>query len=78
MVGPWAAGSSVGRDTIGGKQVTLRSELALPADHAPTKPGVAPGWGIWEVRIGISKKDTTSCVGFQIDTTSGTEVWVSV
>jgi len=77
MVGPWAAGAVVGTDTIGGRQLTLHSELALPASRPPFKTGVAPGWGLWEVRLGIDKKDTRQCVGWQIDTASGTEVFVT-
>ncbi len=74
MVGSWTAGPPVGMDVIGGQRVALHPEFALPASRRPSKAGVAPGWGLWEVRLGIDK--SASCLGFQIDGTSGTEVFV--
>lgn len=77
-VGAWAAGASVGVDSIDGQQVAVYSEVVLPADHPRTKASMAPGWSYWEPRIGIDKSDTgpSFCVGFQIDTLSGSEVFV--
>jgi hypothetical protein len=77
IVGPWAAGAVVGSDTIRGQRLALYSELALPISRAPSKAGVAPGWGLWEVRLGIDKSDTGHCLGWQIDSASGTEVFVT-
>ena len=77
VAGPLAAGATVGTDTIGGQRVILHSEVALPASRPPLKAGVAPGWGLWEVRVGIDKNDATFCVGWQIDSASSTEVFVT-
>jgi hypothetical protein len=77
VVGPWAAGAVVGSDPVNGQRQTLHSELALPASRPPAKAGVAPGWGLWEVRIGIDKTDARFCVGWQIDMASGTETFVT-
>lgn len=75
-VGQWATGSVVGTDKINGQAVTLRSELAVPADRPKPKSGVASGWGDWEIRQGIDKH-FNHCTGFQIDTAAGTEVFVA-
>ena len=74
FIGQWAAGPVVGTDTVADKQVDLHAELALPGDRRPSNAGAAPGWGIWEFRMGIRKP--RGCTGFQIDTTSTSEVWV--
>jgi hypothetical protein len=76
IAGPWAAGAIVGSDAINGRPVTLYSEIALPADHPRTKPSLAPGWSYWEVRLGVDSSDTHLCLGFQIDTTPTSEVFV--
>lgn len=77
IVGPWAAGAVVGTDTVSGQRLTLHSELALPASRPLFKAGVASGWGLWEVRLGIDSHDASHCVGWQIDSASGTEVFVT-
>jgi hypothetical protein len=73
-IGQWAAGPVVGTDTVAGKQVELHAELALPGDRRPSNTDAAPGWGIWEFRMGIRKP--RGCTGFQIDTASTSEAWV--
>lgn len=73
-IGQWAAGPVVGTDTVAGKQVELHAELALPGDRRPSNADAAPGWGIWEFRMGIRKP--RGCTGFQIDTASTSEAWV--
>ena len=73
-IGQWATGPVVGTDTVAGKQVELHTELALPGDRRPSNAEAAPGWGIWQFRLGIRKP--RGCTGFQFDTASTSEVWV--
>jgi hypothetical protein len=75
-VGDFAAGPVIGTDTIGDKQVELHGELAIPAGRRQADPDAAPGWGAWKVRQGIDQ-GWSHCVAWQIDTESGSEMFVA-
>jgi hypothetical protein len=75
FVGPYQAGKVVGMDTINGAQTTLYDELGLPIASPSAGTGAATGWKIFKVRQGIDRRYT--CVGIQIDTSSGTQVIVA-
>lgn len=72
FAGPLGVGKVVGTDTVDGFDMTLYSELALPADNPPSNAGAAPGWGIWKVWQGLDKH--FKCVGIQFDFGSTTQV----
>jgi hypothetical protein len=73
-VGQYAAGAELGTDTVAGRQVVQRAELALDAGHHPATSGNS-GWGIYEVQAGLSSK-ISSCRAFQIDGEGFSEVFV--
>jgi hypothetical protein len=75
-VGPYSAGRVVGTDSVGGRSVDLHAEAVLPVARPPVSTGTAPGWTIWPLRDGIAN-GYNGCAGFQIDTPSSTEVFVS-
>lgn len=75
-VGPFPAGAVVGADKIAGQRVELHAEGAVPAARPPANTDAASGWGIWKIRQGIGV-GSTGCVGFQIDTAAGSEVFVT-
>lgn len=74
-IGPWTAGSSDGRDTVGGTDVSRYTEVAFPADRPPSNPLAGHGWGLWKVRQQVVGG---ACVGFQVDTAAGSQIIVFV
>ncbi len=77
-VGPYAAGSVAGSDSVGGQRVDLHGEAVLPISRPPanTVTPTAPGWARWQLRDEVAN-GFNGCVGFQFDTASGTEVFVA-
>lgn len=76
FVGPYATGPVVGSDTIAGQKVDLHTEAVLPVSHPPANTAIAPGWVTWPLREGFSNS-LTGCIGFQVDTASGTKFFVA-
>ena len=75
-VGPYSAGRVVGSDSVGGHSVDLHAEAVLLVARPPASTATSPGWAIWPLRDGVAN-GFNGCVGFQIDTPSSTEVFVS-
>jgi hypothetical protein len=73
-IGPYAAGAVVGTDTLNGKRVAQRAELAIYVGHQPTTSGNS-GWGIYNVQAGVNSK-LSSCRAFQVDGEGFSEVFV--
>jgi hypothetical protein len=73
FVGPYAAGSVVGTDTIEGNVVQQHAELVLDASHPQTRSGNNK-WGIWHIRQGLAT-GWSHCFGIQVDGAGFTEVF---
>lgn len=73
--GQYAAGRTLGTDTVAGQRVTFRSEQVLPAAHPPTNPDAAAGWHIWHIWQGVPR-GSVGCNLVQIDTAAGTEIQI--
>lgn len=73
FVGPYAAGSVVGTDTIDGNVVQQNAELVLDASHHPVR-SLKSKWGIWNVRQGLAA-GWSHCFGIQVDGAGFTEVF---
>jgi len=71
FTGDYATGPIVGTDLLNGFQVTLHTELAIPADVKKPAQHGPPGWGIFPVTQGAAVG--WKCVGFQVDTEAGSE-----
>jgi hypothetical protein len=77
FVGPHAAGSVVGTDTIAGKTVQQRSEAVFDAGHHDAAVSGTSKWGIWPMSPGIDKTES-GCIAFQIDGPSFSEIIISI
>jgi hypothetical protein len=77
FVGPHAAGSVVGTDTIAGKTVQQHSEAVFDAGHHDPVTSGTGKWGIWPMSPGIDKAES-GCIAFQIDGPTFSEIVVSV
>ena len=77
FVGPHAAGTTVGSDTIAGKTVQQRSEAVFDAGHHDPAVSGKSKWGIWPMSPGIDKSES-GCIAFQIDGPSFSEIVISV
>jgi hypothetical protein len=77
FVGPHAAGSVVGADTIAGKTVQQHSEAVFDAGHHDPATSGTSKWGIWPMTPGVDKAES-GCIAFQIDGPSFSEIVISV
>jgi hypothetical protein len=74
FVGANAAGPLVGTDKVDGKSVQQHVYLVLDMNHPPSPAGAAKHLE-WPVIVGISKQ-SSDCVGFQLDGPGFTETFV--
>lgn len=80
FTGNYAVGPTIDTDRIDGQTVLLHQELALPAEHVPTDPTAATGWGIWKIRQAVDisvDRLANPCTGEQLDTLSSSEVFAA-
>ena len=77
FVGPHAAGSVVGTDTIAGKPVQQHSEAVFDTGHHDPTASRTGNWGMWPISPGIDKAES-GCIGFQVDGPSFSEIFITI
>jgi hypothetical protein len=65
FVNQYAAGPTLGTDTLRGSTVQQHPELVLDTSHPPSKP--VNGQTFWSYTLGVPKADIASCYGWQVD-----------